>query len=152
MKRLVLALAAGVVFGAGLELSQMTNPAKVQNFLDLSATWDPSLAFVMGSALIISTISMAIGRRRERPWIADGFTWPTRQDVDGRLLGGAILFGTGWGLGGFCPGPALANLHRADGDILLFLVAMLAGVMVDRIPFTGPGRIALEPPREEVSD
>lgn len=130
MKRIDLALGVGIVFGAGLELSQMTNPAKVQNFLDLFGQWDPSLAFVMGSALIASTLGVWIARRRAHPWFADVFAWPDRRDLDARLLGGAALFGIGWGLAGFCPGPVLANLYRFDSRVLLVIAAMLAGIAI----------------------
>jgi uncharacterized membrane protein YedE/YeeE len=135
MTRSALALAVGIVFGAGLELSQMTNPAKVQNFLDLFGIWDPSLAFVMGAALVASTAGVWIARRRTRPWLAETFSWPDKTDLDFRLLGGAALFGIGWGLAGFCPGPALANLFRLDTRVLLFVVAMLAGVAIQAWAF-----------------
>jgi uncharacterized membrane protein YedE/YeeE len=128
MKSIGLALGAGVVFGAGLELSQMTNPAKVQNFLDLFGRWDASLAFVMGAAVVVSSAGVWLARRRPRPWLAEAFAWPERTELDARLLAGAALFGIGWGLAGFCPGPALANLHRGNTDVLLFVAAMLAGI------------------------
>jgi len=141
--RVVAALAAGVVFGAGLELSQMTNPAKVQNFLDLFGTWDPSLAFVMGGALAVTTLGTWVARRASRPWLAEVFAWPTAQGLDARLLGGSALFGVGWGLAGLCPGPALANLHRADTGVLLFVAAMVAGVALQRFGSARfPGQLA----------
>lgn len=121
-------LVTGLVFGAGLELSQMTNPAKVLNFLDLFGRWDPSLAFVMGGAVVASAAGVWIARRRPRPWLADVFSWPDRTDLDPRLLAGGALFGIGWGLAGFCPGPALANLLRFDTRVALFVAAMLVGI------------------------
>lgn len=143
MKSFGFALATGCVFGAGLELSGMTNPAKVQNFLDLFGQWDPSLAFVMGAALVASTTGTWIARRRAHPWLAASFAWPSRSDLDARLLGGASLFGVGWGLAGFCPGPALANLHRADEKILLFVTAMLVGIGLYRLLFERPAAKAI---------
>lgn len=138
MKTISLALFVGIVFGAGLELSQMTNPAKVQNFLDPFGSFDASLAFVMGAALLASTIGIGIARRCSRPWFAATFAWPDRTDLDVRLLGGAALFGIGWGLAGFCPGPALANLYRADTQVLLFVAAMLLGLGTYRFTFERP--------------
>lgn len=135
MKQILLALASGVLFGGGLELSHMTNPAKVQNFLDLAGSWDPSLACVMGAALFVSSGGTWIARGRAHPWLADAFAWPTRHDLDARLLGGAALFGAGWGLAGFCPGPALANLQRVDADIAVFVAAMLGGLALYHIGF-----------------
>ncbi len=132
MKAVALALAAGSLFGAGLELAGMTDPAKVQNFLDLLGTWDPSLAFVMGSALAVSTAGVWRARARPRPWLTGRFSWPTRTDVDPSLVLGALLFGVGWGLAGLCPGPALANLHRLDPGLWLFAGAMLLGVWIHR--------------------
>jgi uncharacterized membrane protein YedE/YeeE len=128
MSRVALSLAVGIVFGAGLEIARMTNPAKVQNFLDLFGRWDPSLALVMGAALAVSTAGTWLARRRPHPWLAETFAWPSRTDLDARLLGGAALFGVGWGLAGFCPGPALANLFRLDARVLLFVAAMIAGI------------------------
>lgn len=130
--RIMAALVAGLVFGAGLELSQMTNPAKVQNFLDLFGMWDPSLAFVMGGALAVTSLGTWLARGVARPWLAETFAWPTAQGLDARLLGGSALFGVGWGLAGLCPGPALANLYRADTGVLLFVAAMVAGVALQR--------------------
>jgi uncharacterized membrane protein YedE/YeeE len=128
----VVAAISGVLFGAGLAISGMTNPAKVLAFLDVFGAWDPTLAFVMGGALAISTIGFALARRRSRPWLAEGFSLPTRTDLDPQLIGGAVLFGVGWGLVGLCPGPALANLGRGSAEITLFVAAMIAGVFVYR--------------------
>lgn len=131
--RAVVALVCGVVFGAGLAIAGMTNPAKVLAFLDLAGAWDPTLAFVMGGALAVSAVGYAIARRRPRPWLADAFAIPTLQDLDARLLGGAALFGVGWGLVGLCPGPALASLARGSADVIVFVAAMVAGVLAHRL-------------------
>jgi len=143
MKTLLAALGAGLVFGAGLALSDMTNPAKVQNFLDLFGSWDPSLAFVMGAALGVSALGYQIVRRRGSPLLASAFSLPTRSDLDPELLAGAALFGIGWGLGGFCPGPALAGLLQGVTGVYVFVGAMLAGIALHRrvyMPLRAPGR------------
>jgi len=126
-------LACGVVFGAGLAIAGMTNPAKVLAFLDVAGAWDPTLLCVMGGALAVSAAGYAIARRRAHPWLAATFAIPTRSDVDARLLGGAALFGVGWGLVGICPGPALANLARGSVDVFVFVAAMVAGVAAHRV-------------------
>jgi hypothetical protein len=129
------ALAAGVVFGAGLALADMTNPAKVQNFLDVLGSWDPSLAFVMGTALVTSALGYRVARRRGAPLLAPAFNLPDRTDLDPRLVAGAALFGVGWGLGGFCPGPALAGVLQGVPQVYLFVAAMLTGMWLhDRLP------------------
>lgn len=130
--RTAMALAAGVIFGFGLFVSQMTNPAKVLNFLDVAGHWDPSLAFVMGSALCVTFPAFAWARRGARPWLAESFSLPTRRDLDARLVGGAAVFGVGWGLSGFCPGPALASLGLAVPATYPFVAAMLVGVLAAR--------------------
>ncbi len=119
MRDIIGALIAGTIFGAGLAIAQMTNPAKVIGFLDVAGSWDPSLAFVMGSALAVSAVAY---RLRGTPIAA-----PTA-GIDGRLIGGAALFGLGWGLAGFCPGPAIASLVTGSGDVALFVVSMIAGM------------------------
>jgi hypothetical protein len=126
----------GLVFGVGLAVSGMTNPAKVLAFLDVAGAWDPTLACVMGGALAVSAAGVAIARRSARPWLAAQFGFPTRRDLDRDLILGAALFGVGWGLVGLCPGPALANLWRGSGDLLLFVAAMLAGVALQRLALT----------------
>jgi uncharacterized membrane protein YedE/YeeE len=128
----VLATACGVLFGAGLAVSGMTNPAKVLGFLDVLGRWDPTLAFVMGGAVVVAALGFARARRRERPWLAERFAFPTRRDVDADLVVGAVLFGVGWGLVGLCPGPALANLVRGSAEVGLFVTAMVVGVLLHR--------------------
>jgi len=130
--RTLVGLAIGLLFGAGLALSDMTNPAKVQNFLDVFGSWDPSLAFVMGGALAVSALGYQVARRRDAPWLAPRFQLPDPKDVDLPLLLGAGLFGVGWGLGGFCPGPALAGLLQGSAGVLVFVAAMLVGVALHR--------------------
>ena len=110
MKKNIAALIAGLLFGLGLAISQMTNPAKVLNFLDITGTWDPTLAFVMGGAVLVTLISFRFILKQDRPLFEGQFHLPTRSDIDGRLLGGAALFGIGWGLAGYCPGPGIAAL------------------------------------------
>ena len=112
------ALLSGTIFGAGLAIAQMTNPAKVLGFLDVAGAWDPSLAFVMGSALVVSAIAY---RLRKTPF-------PSVGQIDGRLLAGAALFGLGWGLAGFCPGPAVASLVSGSAQVVTFVVAMIGGM------------------------
>jgi hypothetical protein len=130
----VISLACGVVFGAGLAISGMTNPAKVLGFLDVTGAWDPTLACVMGGALAVSALGYAAARRRVRPWLAETFALPSRRDLDAPLVGGAVLFGVGWGLVGLCPGPAVASLVRGSPQVLLFVLAMLAGAALHRVP------------------
>ena len=128
MKRMSIALAAGALFGLGLAVSGMTNPDKVLNFLDLAGRWDPSLALVMGGALLVSVPGFALIRRHRQ----DACAAPAYQHVDTRLLAGSALFGIGWGIAGYCPGPALANLAHA-GEAIAFVGAMLAGSQLARL-------------------
>lgn len=123
MKRIVIALLAGTIFGAGLALAEMTNPAKVLNFLDVTGTWDPSLAFVMGAAVGVSALAWRVFRARGAE-----LSGARIAEIDARLLAGAALFGLGWGLVGFCPGPALASLVTGSAPVALFVVAMLVGM------------------------
>lgn len=128
-----MALLCGVLFGAGLAVSQMTNPAKVQAFLDVAGSWDPSLAFVMGAALLVSAAGYQAARRRARPLLEDRFHVPPPGAVDPRLLAGSAAFGVGWGLSGFCPGPALASLVTGSSAVIVFVSAMLAGTLAVRL-------------------
>ncbi len=138
------ALICGILFGAGLGLSGMTNPAKVLAFLDVGGHWDPTLALVMGGALAVSAAGFALAGRVERPWLAETFSLPTRLDLDRSLLLGAALFGVGWGLVGLCPGPTLAGLWRMSGELFLFFTAMIAGVLLHRLPSRAAGGKASE--------
>jgi uncharacterized protein len=126
--RLALQFAAGLIFGLGLLLSGMANPAKVLNFLDLFGSFDPSLVLVMGGAVSVTFVGYRLAFRRGHPWLATGFDLPTLKAIDLRLVGGAALFGIGWGLAGFCPGPALVALSLGGTSGVVFVVAMLAGI------------------------
>jgi len=130
-------LLAGLIFGLGLLISGMANPAKVQNFLDLAGTFDPSLIFVMAGAVMVTFASYRLVLRRPRPVLAERFYLPTAKDIDARLIGGAALFGIGWGLSGFCPGPAIVSLPLLATGTLVFVPAMLAGIAVARLLMPG---------------
>jgi uncharacterized membrane protein YedE/YeeE len=118
----------GLLFGSGLLLSGMTRPDKVLGFLDILGGFDPTLAFVMAAALIVTATGFAALGRRPRPLLASRFQWPERTDIDRPLVGGAILFGAGWGLVGLCPGPALTNLATLSPPIIVFVIAMVLGM------------------------
>ena len=128
MMRSLSSLLAGLVFGLGLVISGMINPAKVQNFLDISGSWDPSLAFVMGAALIITGVGFLVLRRSKKPLFATQFQWPTLKTIDTRLISGSATFGAGWGLAGFCPGPAISAAALGLTPVYIFLAAMVAGI------------------------
>ena len=136
VRPLLIAALAGVVFAAGLALGGMMDPRKVQGFLDFGAIgsgrWDPSLAFVMGGALMVSLLTFARVGAREMSWSGDAILLPTRRDIDPRLVGGAALFGVGWGLSGYCPGPAVASLLIGGRDIACFIAAMAVGMLLAR--------------------
>lgn len=126
----VSALIAGLIFGLGLVISEMTNPAKVNGFLDIFGDWDPSLAFVMGTALIVTAIGYRLVWKKTNPFAADRFQVPSNRKIDKKLAMGAILFGIGWGLVGLCPGPAIAALFIGGLPIIIFLGAMIAGMVI----------------------
>jgi uncharacterized membrane protein YedE/YeeE len=128
--RLLLVALSGLLFGLGLTISGMVNPAKVLGFLDIAGHWDPSLAFVMGGAIPVAAIGFRITRRLDTPLCAPRFQSPEQARPDARLCLGAILFGIGWGLAGYCPGPALASLSFGGANAWLFVAAMLAGMAV----------------------
>lgn len=132
MRRTLVALAAGIVFGLGLAMSGMTDPARVIGFLDVAGRWDPTLAFVMGGALLVTLPAFRLLRLMRSPVFAPSFVMPTKRDLDARLLAGAGLFGVGWGLAGLCPGPALTALVSGRGAIVAFVLAMIAGQLVYR--------------------
>jgi len=122
---------AGLTFGVGLIVSGMISPSKVIGFLDLAGHWDPSLGFVMGGALAVSAVGYAWAQRRGRTALGEeALSLPARTPVDRRLLGGAALFGIGWGIGGFCPGPGLVGLATLAPDAVVFVAAMLAGMVL----------------------
>ncbi len=126
--RELIALLSGLIFGFGLIVGGMTNPGKVQGFLDVAGAWDPSLALVMGGAIAVGVFAFAAARRRSTSWSGDRIDIPSNSAIDGRLIAGGLLFGTGWGLGGFCPGPALVSMSSGLGSAAIFVVAMLAGM------------------------
>ncbi len=119
----------GLIFGAGLLISGMTDPQKVLGFLDLFGAWDATLAFVMAGAVAVAASGFAIARRRAAPALSARFLWPDRNDIDAPLVGGAVLFGIGWGLAGICPGPALVNLAGLSLPIVVFVATMIAGMI-----------------------
>ncbi len=124
--------AIGLIFGLGLILGGMGDPAKIQNFLDLFGTWDPSLAFVMGGAVVVTFIGYRLVWRRPAPLAGGKFQIPARTDIDGRIILGPAIFGIGWGLGGYCPGPALTALGLGAPGTLVFVPAMVAGMWLAR--------------------
>ena len=126
-------LALGLLFGVGLVVSGMSDPAKVLNFLDLLGTWDPSLAFVMGGAVLVALVGYRLVLTRRGPIIGDRFHLPTKPDIDARVLAGPAIFGIGWGLGGFCPGPALVALGLGATGTLAFVPAMIIGMWAARL-------------------
>jgi uncharacterized membrane protein YedE/YeeE len=132
----VASLLTGTIFGAGLALSDMINPARVLAFLDLAGSWDPSLAFVMGGAIVPMVIAYAISRRMRTPLFDSSFFIPESRTMDRRLLIGAMLFGTGWGLVGFCPGPAISGLVTGAWQPWLFVASMLGGMWIHRVATT----------------
>ena len=121
-------LLLGLVFGLGLILSGMSNPAKVLGFLDLAGTWDPSLAFVMGGAIIVGLVAFQVARKRTQTFLGGALKLPTAKDIDKRLVLGSLAFGAGWGLAGFCPGPALVSLGSGEIKAFIFVAAMLVGM------------------------
>ena len=133
MRAALPATAAGILFGAGLALSDMVNPARVLGFLDVAGAWDPTLAFVMGAAVVASALGYVLARRRRAPLFGPAFLIPENRRLDSQLIGGAALVGIGWGLVGFCPGPAVAGLVYGLWQPWLFVAAMLAGMWLQRL-------------------
>jgi uncharacterized membrane protein YedE/YeeE len=126
----VVAFVVGLVFGVGLLLSGMVNPAKVLGFLDVAGKWDPSLALVMGGAVAVGLVAFAVARRRTSSLLGLPMRLPADGAIDARLVAGSIVFGIGWGLAGFCPGPALVAVGAGYGKAAVFTLAMLAGMLV----------------------
>lgn len=133
MRKILPGLLVGLLFGAGLALSDMVNPARVLGFLDVAGRWDPTLAFVLGSALVPSFVAYALMRRMRRPLLATEFCIPENREVEPRLLIGAALFGIGWGLVGLCPGPAIAGLALGVWQNWLFAAALVGGMALHRM-------------------
>lgn len=132
MAKILTALLAGIIFGVGLVLSQMVDPNKVINFLDVTGHWDPSLMFVLGGGVITVTIAYRFIFAQGKPLLDDDFHLPTMLKVDKKLLIGSVLFGSGWGLIGYCPGPVIASLGFRLDDPLIVVVSMLAGILLYR--------------------
>ena len=139
-------LLAGLVFGLGLIVSGMANPAKVLGFLDLAGAWDPSLAFVMAGAIAVATLAFALAKKRTVTFLGSAMKLPTSRDIDRRLVIGSLLFGIGWGVAGFCPGPGLVALGMGEIKALVFVGAMLAGMgifeLIERRKQASPLRAA----------
>jgi uncharacterized membrane protein YedE/YeeE len=140
MLQIIASLVSGTLMGAGLAVSGMINPNKVLNFLDIFGNWDPTLIFVMGGAIVAAFPGFWIARRKAKPFLAPDFQIPPRKDFDGHLFIGAAIFGVGWGLVGFCPGPALSALTSGSWPVIGFVAAMTAGMAIYRwevIPMAG---------------
>lgn len=142
--QMLMSFAAGLVFGLGLILSGMTNPAKVIGFLDLAGNWDPSLGFVMAGAILVGAVAFQFASRRTRAWLGDAMRMPTATKIDRRLVLGGLTFGVGWGLAGYCPGPAVVSVAQGGSKALIFFVAMLAGMAIyeimDRLSSPSPAK------------
>lgn len=132
-KGTIFAVIAGALFALGLAVGGMTTPAKVTAFLDVGGSWDPQLAFVMAGAIAIYAPLLGLVRRRTAPLFDTKFHWPDRSAIDARLVGGSAIFGVGWGLSGYCPGPALASVVGGAPEALAFVVAMIAGIALARL-------------------
>lgn len=133
IRDMLVPLASGILFGAGLALGGMTDPARVRGFLDLFDAWDPTLAFVMGGAVLVMALAWMLQRKMLRPFFADGFSLPDRNDLTPRLIGGSALFGIGWGIAGLCPGPGFAALAIEPVSAAIFVIAVLVGMLAVRL-------------------
>lgn len=133
MRDTLVTLVSGTIFGAGLALGGMTDPARVRGFLDLFGAWDPTLAFVMGGAVIVMAVAWIVQKRMSQPLFAAKFALPDRSDLTSRLIGGSALFGIGWGIAGLCPGPGFAALAIDAPSAAIFIAAMLAGMLLVRV-------------------
>lgn len=131
--KLIIVYIAGLIFGLGISISGMANPAKVINFFDIAGTWDPSLLLVMGGAVVATFIGYKIVLRRSAPFLSEAFHLPNRRDIDGFLIGGSALFGIGWGIAGFCPGGALPVISTGNADVLLFVGSVIVGIFIARL-------------------
>jgi len=123
-------LIVGLIFGIGLILAGMTNPAKVIGFLDITGTWDPSLAFVMGGAVLVAVVAFRVAKKRTANFLGGAMRMPTSDMIDKRLVIGSLLFGAGWGMAGFCPGPALTSIGTGNPKAVIFVVAMIVGMAI----------------------
>jgi uncharacterized membrane protein YedE/YeeE len=132
MKAIISAVIAGALFALGLAISGMTEPAKITAFLDVTGAWDPSLAFVMLAAIAVHLPLVRLARQRQAPLFGRAFHWPKAHGIDARLILGSAIFGVGWGLSGYCPGPALTSLVAGGLPVLAFIGAMIAGLLLTR--------------------
>jgi len=132
VKQIASAFVLGLVFGAGLVISGMSNPAKVIGFLDITGAWDPTLAFVMAGAVLVFGGLYRLALRRGKPVLAPAFRVPDQKNIDSPLVGGSLMFGVGWGLSGFCPGPAVVSAGFGDPRVWVFVAAMVGGILVFR--------------------
>lgn len=132
VRKLLPPLASGFLFGMGLTVSGMTDPQRVRGFLDIFGDWDPTLAFVMGGAVLVMAIAWRLQARMAKPVFGEKFSLPDRTDLDPRLLTGAVVFGMGWGVAGLCPGPAVASLALSPAHAMPFVAAMLAGMLLQK--------------------
>lgn len=130
MKQRISEFLIGLIFGLGLILSGMSNPEKVLGFLDLAGNWDPSLAFVMGGGVIVAFIAFTLAKKRTQAFFGDALRLPTAKQIDKKLVIGSLLFGAGWGLAGFCPGPALVSVGAGYSQALILVVAMIVGMLL----------------------
>lgn len=128
--QIFIAFIAGLIFGLGLIVSGMADPSKVLNFLDLSGNWDPSLAFVMGGAICVGVIAFYFAKKRQKSILGEAMSLPTNTRIDRRLVFGSLVFGIGWVLAGYCPGPALVSLSSGNSKTIIFVIAMLAGMAI----------------------
>ena len=150
----LLQFAIGLIFGLGLIISGMSNPAKVLNFLDLAAirtgTWDASLAFVMAGAIAVTFVGFTLVLRRSQPLLAEKFYLPGKADIDARVIAGPAIFGIGWGLAGFCPGPAVTALGFGTKAAVIFVAAMLAGMWLARFIVSRPSMSGIVTPADRM--
>ncbi|MBZ0333541.1 hypothetical protein MARI_11560 [Marinobacter sp. JH2] len=130
MKYNVASLVAGIVFGLGLLISGLANPAKVLGFLDIAGLWDPSLALVMGGAILVGLVAFTVAKKRTLSLLGFNMKLPTNTKIDKRLVGGSLMFGVGWGIAGFCPGPALVAVGAGEIKGIVFVASMVAGMML----------------------
>jgi uncharacterized membrane protein YedE/YeeE len=153
MAALIVSFVCGLVFGFGLLISGMTDPTKVLGFLNVLGPWDPTLVFVMAGAVGVSAAGYAVARLLGAPLLAARSLWPTLKHIDAPLMGGAVLFGIGWGLVGICPGPALVNLGTLSTRVAVFVVAMVLGILLhDAWRRLGRASVQLEAPKAEMVD
>jgi uncharacterized membrane protein YedE/YeeE len=137
----------GLLFGWGLLISGMTDPGKVLGFLDLAGAWDPSLAFVMGGAILIGVAGFAVAKKRTTSFLGSAMHLPTSRDIDRRLIIGSLMFGAGWGLAGFCPGPGLVTMGSGEPKAVLFVAAMIGGMALFEVLDRRERSLSIQPGR-----